>query len=265
MAWLGYPVCCKDSVAAGGFARRANRYRRRANGRGESGVMPVVAMAPFAMSEHGEHGRKRKGDRQRRDEKRREPVPRSARVEGCEACIHEQRRSKGCGQRRARRVTKHELGGNADEHGHHDEDGERLQGFRLRSWRVTVRTSILLRRRPNVTGGSAARYASSFLSSVIAARSTLETGQPAFAFSAAVSNACWLAPGIFAVRSRCTAVIANPPPVFSSVTVAVCGCFARRGPLAELRGQRHREASGVRGGDQFLGVGPVAVLEPGAE
>ena len=40
------------------------------------------------------------------------------------------------------------------------------------------------------------------------------------AFSAAVSNACWLAPGIRAVRSRCTAVIAKPPPDFSSVTVA---------------------------------------------
>ena len=57
-------------------------------------------------------------------------------------------------------------------------------------------------------------------SMVIFALSTLETGHPAFALSAAVLKASALAPGIFAVTSRCTAVIVQPASSFSMVSVA---------------------------------------------
>ena len=46
-------------------------------------------------------------------------------------------------------------------------------------------------------------------------------GQPFFAFVAAVSNASRLAPGTFALTSRCTAVTVKPMSSFTIVTVAV--------------------------------------------
>src|SRR5450631_4115227 len=60
----------------------------------------------------------------------------------------------------------------------------------------------------------------SFASIVIFALSTFDTGQPAFAFCAAVLKASALAPGTFATTSRWTAVIAQPASSFSMVRVA---------------------------------------------
>ena len=52
---------------------------------------------------------------------------------------------------------------------------------------------------------SSGSQASSFASIVIVALSSFETGQPSLAACAALRNASRLAPGIFAVTSRCTA------------------------------------------------------------
>src|SRR6266481_5273034 len=60
----------------------------------------------------------------------------------------------------------------------------------------------------------------SFASIVIFAFNTLDTGQPAFAFCAAVLKASALAPGTFATTSRCTAVMVQPASCFSIVSVA---------------------------------------------
>src|SRR5450755_3113702 len=55
---------------------------------------------------------------------------------------------------------------------------------------------------------------------VIFALSTFDTGQPAFAFCAAVLKASAPAPGTFATTSRCTAVMVQPASSFSMVSVA---------------------------------------------
>src|SRR6266480_1191092 len=55
---------------------------------------------------------------------------------------------------------------------------------------------------------------------VILAFKTFDTGHQALAFCAAVLNASALAPGIFAVTSRCTAVMVHPGSSFSMVSVA---------------------------------------------
>src|SRR5262245_3067937 len=64
-------------------------------------------------------------------------------------------------------------------------------------------------------------YDSSVAFIVIVALSTRDTGQPALALLAAVSNFALSAPGIFAFTSRCIAVMVNPASVFSRFTVAV--------------------------------------------
>src|SRR5262245_52250543 len=61
---------------------------------------------------------------------------------------------------------------------------------------------------------------SSFVSIVICAFSTRDTGQPFLAFSAAVWKSGGEAPGTLARTFRCTAVIVKPASVLSSVTVA---------------------------------------------
>src|SRR6185369_9878888 len=67
----------------------------------------------------------------------------------------------------------------------------------------------------------ACAQASSVAFIVIVALRTRDTGQPALALFAAVSNAALSAPGILALTSRCTAVIVKPASVFSRFTVAV--------------------------------------------
>ena len=55
-------------------------------------------------------------------------------------------------------------------------------------------------------------------SMVILALRTFETGQPALALLAASAKASGVAPGIFALTVKCTAVIAKPPSAASTVT-----------------------------------------------
>src|SRR5262245_53614305 len=56
---------------------------------------------------------------------------------------------------------------------------------------------------------------------VILAFSSLEIGQPSFAFLAACSNLALSPPGIFTRTCKCTEVIAKPDSSFSRVTAAV--------------------------------------------
>src|SRR5712664_3996738 len=74
--------------------------------------------------------------------------------------------------------------------------------------------------------------ASSVASSEISAFSTLETGQPAFAFAASAWNVARSAPGTFAVKVKCTVVIAYPPSTWASVTSAVVSILSAVGPAS---------------------------------
>src|SRR5688572_6085773 len=68
--------------------------------------------------------------------------------------------------------------------------------------------------------GARGRQLSSVASIVIVAFSTFDTGHPALALLAAVSNVAASAPGTDAFTTRCTAVIENPSPTFSNDTLA---------------------------------------------
>src|SRR5688572_24343621 len=74
-------------------------------------------------------------------------------------------------------------------------------------------------RRSIIDAAEAPPY-SSVASIVMVALSTFDTGQPALALLAAVSNCGASAPGTLAFTVRCTAVIENPSPTFSSDTAA---------------------------------------------
>src|SRR6185312_12508922 len=185
----------------------------------------------FEMAKAKQHRRDREGDRKRRHEKSREAIPRAGGIEMVQTGIDGQRRNQCAGQRRPRRVAEHPFGDGTDDQWQHDQDRKRFHGGCPGTRRHGTPAAAPVHRpfdRSGRTGvgpvaprwGVLPAYASSFLSSVILAFRSFDTGQPAFAFSAAVSNACWLAPGMRAVSSRCTAGITNPPPDFSSVTVA---------------------------------------------
>ena len=100
----------------------------------------------------------------------------------------------------------------------------------------------------------------------ISAFSTLLSGQPVLAFSAACSNFARSAPGARTATSRCERVIVNPVSSFSKVIVACrLDALGLDAGLAELRRQRHREAARVRGAEQLLGVRARRALEARAE
>jgi len=203
----------------------------------------ALRATPFEIAVTKQHRPERKGDRKRRHEKCRETVPCAGGIEVVQAGINGQRRNHSGGERRARRVAEHPFGDGADDERQHDQDRKRLHvsgggppqaadapprgaaseagvGVVSSERRVRKRLASMVLRRLRLSTAVRRDQASSFLSSVILAFRSFDTGQPDFAFSAAVSNACWLAPGMRAVNSRCTAGITNAPPDFSRVTVA---------------------------------------------
>ena len=136
--------------------------------------------------------------------------------------------------------------GVAREHGH----GLAAAGPRAGGWHGAARM------------GAELDCGSSFASVVILALKSFEIGQPVSAASAALRKASCVAPGTFAVSSRCDSVMLQCPSTLSSVTVQVVRRSRHQVRLAELGRQRHREAAGVGGRDQLFGVGSPAALEP---
>ncbi len=97
------------------------------------------------------------------------------------------------------------------------------------------------------------RQLTSFASMVIVAFNTLDTGQPSFAFFAALSKASFVAFGTFAVTSRCTAVMENPASPLSSVdSRSRIDALGSQAGSFELAGKRHGEASSMGCANQLL-------------
>ena len=101
---------------------------------------------------------------------------------------------------------------------------------------------------------------------LISALSTFETGQ---FFSAVARQFLELRPldaRHVGASVRCDLLILKPSPSLSSDTaasvVSSVGCEAR---ALKLEGERHGEAPGMGGGDQFFGIGALLVLEPRLE
>jgi len=103
----------------------------------------------------------------------------------------------------------------------------------------------------------ACRYTSlaSSTISVLLAKS-FEMGQPALASAAALSKTSFDAPGTLAVVVSAMRVMAKPPSTLASVTAAWVSIFRSQPSAAQLRAQRHGEATGVSRRNQFLGVVP---------
>ena len=73
-------------------------------------------------------------------------------------------------------------------------------------------------------------------------------------------------PGTSPTVSRSIRVTVMPASVLSRCTLAVVSTeVGGEAGVGEALGERHREAAGVRGADQLLGVGALALLEAGLE
>ena len=73
-------------------------------------------------------------------------------------------------------------------------------------------------------------------------------------------------PGTRACSTRCTAAIFQPRDfLLHGQRRVAMQAVGRMAGAAELKRGRHAEAAGMRGGDQFLRVGALAVTEPGRE
>ena len=107
---------------------------------------------------------------------------------------------------------------------------------------------------------------SSVASSVILVLSSFDTGQPALAMPASSSNFALSAPGIFAVRVRCTEVMAKPSPCFSSVTsalVSICSAVSLASP--RISDSAMVKQAAVRGADQLFRIRARLALEAAGE
>ena len=101
---------------------------------------------------------------------------------------------------------------------------------------------------------------------MIFAFSSFDTGQPAFALPASSSNFAWSAPGIFAFNVRCTDGDGKPVALLFQRDVGL-GFHLLGGELgfAQDQRQRHGEAGGMRGADQFFRVGAGLAFEAAGE
>ena len=105
---------------------------------------------------------------------------------------------------------------------------------------------------------------SNVASSVISAFSTLLTGHPVSAPFANSWNFSLVIPGIFAFNTSADWVMVGVPQTSKCDSRGDLQAVGRETCPLKAEGQRHRITAGMRGGNQFFGIGAYAFLKTGS-